>query len=99
MAKKEKKTATDISNKLSEFEAHEVLYKMQSMDLEIDKKKTNLLFRKFIYLFIAISSCFSLWNFMHNLPILSGLVFSIPSSAILTVDPKIILDLFKKRPP
>ena len=37
MAKKEKETIPAVSNKLSEFEIHEISYNMQSMDLDIDK--------------------------------------------------------------
>lgn len=100
MAKKEKETIPALSNKLSEFEIHEILYNMQSMDLDIDKKKTKLRFRKFVYIFIAVSSCFSLWNYINNVPIPSGLAFSIPTSAFLTIEiPKNILAIFKKPPP
>jgi hypothetical protein len=69
------------------------------MNLEIEKKKSKLRFRKFVYIFIAISSRVSLLNYMNNLPIPSGLACSIPTYTVLIIDiPKNIRDLFKKLP-
>lgn len=100
MTKKEKEPFPTISDKLSEFKIHEISYNMQTMDLDIDKKKTKLRFRKFVYIFIATSSCVSFWYYLNNVPIPSGLAFGIPTSAILTVEiPKNILAIFKKPPP
>ncbi|MBI3520846.1 MAG: hypothetical protein HY062_16025 [Bacteroidetes bacterium] len=99
MAKKERKTTSPISREEKKFQIRKVLYKTQSMDLDIDKKKTKLRFRKFVYLIISISSCLSLWNYINNIPAPAGIMYSIPASAFLTIDFPKILSMFKKTPP
>ncbi len=84
------------SNRL---EKRKFLYKIQSMDLSIEERKTRLIFKRFIYIIISISTVTSFCKYIND-PNTSWIPFSCSTiSALLTQIPKNILDVFKKPPP
>ena len=73
------------------LEKRKFSYEIQSMDLNINERKTKLIFKQFIYVILSISAVVSLWKYIND-PNGSWISFSTISALICQI-PKNIFDV------